>query len=112
MKNKFVGREKFCNLLMAVHNIGEGVEPGDQKGVNATDGGMDAVDAIYTLLEKRKPGYSDGVISVIRLLAEVSCASDPIKYVNQEIDKGFGDAEPHRHEDENAGISLPWNVKV
>lgn len=97
-------REAFAKLLYAAYNIAPHVEPGDDDGVDATDAALEAMHAVYDLLEAGTRGRVDGILTVVRLLAETTCAADPQAYAASEAERGYsGD----RVEENDATLRLP-----
>ena len=99
-----ITRKFFLELLAALHNICPQAEPGDKRGKNMTETGLNAANVLFDLMEREGNGHREGVLAVVRLLAEVSCAEDQEAYAISEAERGN---EGERHEDQGATIALP-----
>lgn len=95
-------------LLYAVHNIAPEpvVEPRSLYGSNLNASALKTAQQLYDLMGV-SPAFRDGVLLVVRLLAETTCAAGgmtPEKYAKKEIKRGLND---ERHCDDGATIQLP-----
>ena len=110
-------RETFEKLLLATHNIGPGVEPGDAHGEVAVEAAMRTTGAIYEVLDqwfsnaswRDKQAAVDGAVTALALLVETACASSPETYAKRETKRGLSG---ERHEFEGAEIKLPIEFSV
>lgn len=98
--------ETFREMLYAVHNVGKNAE--DTRGSRAA---IATAGAIYGYIETaialeadKAQEIVDGVVTVIRLLAETTCAKSPEDYAIGETKRGLSG---ERHEDYGATLSLP-----
>ncbi len=110
-------RDTFEKLLLATHNIGPGVEPGDAHGEVAVEAAMRTTGAIYEVLDqwfsnsssRNKKAAVDGAVTALRLLVETACSDHPETYAKAETTRGLnGD----RHEFEGAAIKLPSKART
>ena len=69
-----ITRKTFMDLLAAVHNICPEAKPGDEQGEDMMDTALRTAKLLFDLIEKGGKGHREGVVAVVRLLAEVSCA--------------------------------------
>jgi hypothetical protein len=84
-----ITRETFLDLLAAVENICPEAEPADQHGTNMTDTALDAANTLFDLIERKGKGHRAGVLTVVKLLAEVASAKDQEKYAQQQAKRGW-----------------------
>jgi len=99
-----ITRQVFLNMLSACHNISPGVEPDDVRGKNLTNAALKAANKLFGIMEQEGEGHREGVLVVVRLLAEISCSDDEHAYATGEIERGF---EGVRFEERGASIPLP-----
>ena len=104
-----LSKERFLELLLAVHNIGPEVEPGTEEGQKATAGALRTVDTLFEFLERQSEPSRVGAELVLRLYVECQCAFNPEWYAQHEAVRAFGGA---RVEDEGATIQLPRDVRT
>jgi len=106
-KMRAPSRKTFEALLFGVYNIAPEptVEPGTQQGRIVNTRALEAVKVLYDLLDSGSGGaHTNGVLLVVRLLAETTCAKNPEAYAQKETSRGLaGD----RHEEQGATICLP-----
>lgn len=101
-------RKTFEELLFGVYNIAPEptVEPGDARGRAVNQGALDAAKALYDMMEV-SIARKTGVLLVVRLLAETTCAKDPETYAEIEAKRGF---DGDRQEEKGATIMLPSGI--
>jgi hypothetical protein len=102
-------RETFLSLLYGAFNIAPTVELDSPEAELAVSGALQATTMIFDMLEENpNEHFCDGVLLVVRLLTETTCAEDPEVYATLEARRGLDGA---RFENEGARIKLPQSVK-
>ena len=71
-----------------------------------TNTGLDAANTLFDLIERKGKGHRAGVLTVVKLLAEVARAKDQEKYAEQEAKRGWdGERIGSEH---CRPTNLPW----